>query len=1789
MATPTKKKGPMDLFVRECKPEPPPPYEKERPVASDRTKPSVQKSGYVSSLWEAAAARSKKKLPQELADADPSSVLSNVSDEARARQDESEKKQWKVKKPGKNGGEVKLREVYGVIASCAIRFRDVGDLVVRADPVHTALPWLVIRTCLTAAINEHEMYGIMIQGLEMVSGLVTHYIVIEQIFVVEDTDHTRAVRNSLLALYTAILDFLLEALNYFPPAQHEEDGKHWLRNKLASGAGKAKRAFRSLDPSSQVAAKALLETVSKAKANVDADANHAYATNNMEVLGEFGAAQDSIMKQLQSNGLDQEEVKRRLTAMQKELTDPLYSIDDKVSSLYEQMEKTQQHAEVMRVLDWLSPASQESRRKTYHKSLGNPSNRLEGSGRWLLEDPEYLQWQDCRTSSVGCLTGTEGTGKTMLLSVVIDHLQKRIFNNGDPDRLAFFYASSQEGSFWANPDEVIRSLIRQLSVSQPGKTLEPAVKQKYHDLTSATNEVPKPVMSECVDMALALTNNFPVIIIIDGLDELQAGNATERMQSSRNDLIDSMKEIVKRSSNPVKLLFSAFSDGSAEARLRRVFATLDTDEPKDTKNWHAIEVNASKNSEDVRNYVDKELAKRISSGDLLEGEVNDDLKTTIKGRLLERSNGMFRYATMQIDRLCDDRMDKATVLEELDKPLPGITSFYDKSVEEIRNESIDRVRLTAQNTLRWLLCIQEPLIPLLAFLEAVVVEGGIDKPKASNIHSACRRLVKTDHYAGTFVFTHPSVRDHLVKIPEYSRSDCHLAAAERCLRMMIIASSSVSRLSPAQVRFYWYAKLHWSVHYQNINFNDVAEDKSLKEERQRAHVRVKELVRKFLMQGHKTSPAFNKWIAQIPDFVEELGEQSQLSIQLRSLQASLDDPLHVICVFGLAPIIEAHYKHLDFNRRNVHGQTALCLAAENNQLETVKALLTHGRVDANEFNVKAVHQLQQQEFSPVICYASALQAAAVQGSRAIIQTLFNHGARIGLVAGYYGSALQAACCRGHEDIIEFLLTDCKADPNSQGGYHGNALQAAAASGKAEVVERLLEAGACETASGGHYGSALMAATCVGSKEIVETLLAHTADPKFLVNMKSQIYGTPLQRAADMDRVDLVDLLIANDADINALGVTGGQSGPKNATSALAIAAWSGHKKIVSILCSLGAEADLSYNANDFHLLHQAAICNMLDLVNYCLDARCDPDMGTNKGPKYHNSQGYLTPLSFASAEGHLQVVQVLLQRGARIHSFQTRVTCLHLAARKGHCDVVEALINEHKNRHSGNHQETLGFINRRVEGSSHTALMEAIDATAHDATSLLLDHGASFIRNSDGVGPLHLAAWSGKRRIIKNLLEHLKRLGGSELHNHINARNNRGSTPLTYAASKNRTRTFEILLQYGADYAVQDIDHNTLLHYVAWANHHETAKLLLDAWGREEPQKKEKLLDVINKGGNTAFHEALFRRHFQTAQLLLAAGAKLTPSTHQNYFFRFAAGADAQLVDRYIKTFDGYPEELKKFLNHRNRADGYSMLHDAAEHNRPDIAELILQHGADATTMDAEGGLDPSKLDVKTALHVAVWKGHRKIFDLLLKYALQQCNKAKLTRFINHRNSAGKTALVDAAEKGRFNRMKVLLGEPFNADWSLNTNQGYNALHHCAFRGHRTCVDTLLRYASSVGDNGKKFAAFINQQSTADLISPLHDVTFQGFEDLAMLLLEKYGAEYEIYDVHGDSILHRAVQANHDELLKPYLAFMSKDKDQEKFKRVLLHKNKSQGRTVREACEVRGRQEWAELVRSYGG
>jgi ankyrin repeat protein len=94
-------------------------------------------------------------------------------------------------------------------------------------------------------------------------------------------------------------------------------------------------------------------------------------------------------------------------------------------------------------------------------------------------------------------------------------------------------------------------------------------------------------------------------------------------------------------------------------------------------------------------------------------------------------------------------------------------------------------------------------------------------------------------------------------------------------------------------------------------------------------------------------------------------------------------------------------------------------------------------------------------------------------------------------------------------------------------------------------------------------TALQAASAEGRKEVVEMLMANGAD----VNVKGGEYGTALQAASAEGHKEVVELLLGKGADVNA---EGGRDG-----TALQAASARGHKEVVEILMANGADVNAS--------------------------------------------------------------------------------------------------------------------------------------------------------------------------------------------------------------------------------------------------------------------------------------------------------------------------------------------------------------------------------------------------------------------------------------------------------------------------------------------------------------------------------------------------------------------------------------------------------------------------------------
>ncbi|THY03737.1 hypothetical protein D6D02_08094 [Aureobasidium pullulans] len=169
------------------------------------------------SLW--------KKAQERLSDADlklfkfhrPDSerreILEDILKAVQAQSDRCLHKRWKIK--GFNGKDIVLRDVCGKMFSWVNQFLTVIDVAAQYDPVHASLPWAGIRFFLQLSINDAKTFDAMIEGLEIISRVVTRYGLVEILYMKGTSDAQKQLREQLIVLYAAVLRYLCKARRFY--------------------------------------------------------------------------------------------------------------------------------------------------------------------------------------------------------------------------------------------------------------------------------------------------------------------------------------------------------------------------------------------------------------------------------------------------------------------------------------------------------------------------------------------------------------------------------------------------------------------------------------------------------------------------------------------------------------------------------------------------------------------------------------------------------------------------------------------------------------------------------------------------------------------------------------------------------------------------------------------------------------------------------------------------------------------------------------------------------------------------------------------------------------------------------------------------------------------------------------------------------------------------------------------------------------------------------------------------------------------------------------------------------------------------------------------------------------------------------------------------------------------------------------------------------------------------------------------------------------------------------------
>ncbi|OAL55020.1 hypothetical protein IQ07DRAFT_608823 [Pyrenochaeta sp. DS3sAY3a] len=658
---------------------------------------------------------------------------------------------WKYTR--KSGETVIISDLFGKIVRWIDSFRQIGDIVMQYDPAHAALPWAGVRFVLQIVVNTTNQAESVIEGLADVAELIFRSALTEALFLhrASRTTVTTGLERAITKLYASILRWLSEA------RQHLERST-------------SKRMIRSA-----VLADTPLESCLKSIRMADEDVH-----KHMDYVD-------------WSDGADRH---AELTQTLQSITVPLKRIDGSLKNMQDNLEMSRRN----KIIKWLSPEP--------HMGHHNQAKRgvLESTGQWLLSDAVFMKWKDESASSILWLHGSLGTGKSKLVSIVIEDALKS-FEAGHSSKPVFFYCSRNPAEpTRSDPKAILASLARQLSLLEPEKRLlKPTVDLFKRDEAEGFSSGQLQI-EECCSLIMQLIELHPhMTIVIDAMDECDP--------TKRPDLIQALEHILKESSRLVKIFVTSRDDGDIVMKL---------------SNYPNLTISSQRNGADIARFVAVEVERLIQARRLLAySNSQATMKETIIWEVSRRANGMFLWANMQLQHLCSFIQD-ADLENALGELPPDLYTVYANHYDEISARPGKDHATVLRHVLCWLLCARETL-QTDDFLAMVRITSSRESNTASLskdlVLEICKNLVIFDSELNTFRFAHLSVREFLEQRSEYSEAASNKMIAENCLWAMLSTCQNLatkklcsqlgwhSKTMPTGLeKLCKYADICWAVH-----------------------------------------------------------------------------------------------------------------------------------------------------------------------------------------------------------------------------------------------------------------------------------------------------------------------------------------------------------------------------------------------------------------------------------------------------------------------------------------------------------------------------------------------------------------------------------------------------------------------------------------------------------------------------------------------------------------------------------------------------------------------------------------------------------------------------------------------------------------------------------------------------------------------------------------------------------------------------------------------------------------
>ena len=241
--------------------------------------------------------------------------------------------------------------------------------------------------------------------------------------------------------------------------------------------------------------------------------------------------------------------------------------------------------------------------------------RLDGTGLWLFEVQAFKDWLYQPQSGELALEGITGSGKTVLVSHLLDFLTRRAV--GHETGLCYHYCDYAD-AISLDLAVICRSLVKQLLCSKSASPAECSPVSSLIEEGSTSNNLSD--STTILPLLVKITAEFrKIFIVIDGLDEL--------LESDQAGLLEFLGTLSRSSQSVVKVFVSCRQVRGPVINRLCLTASLPV-----------ISIDSTCVQNDIRFYITRSVEEKLAAKELTISDPN--LKELIIGKLTKGAKDM---------------------------------------------------------------------------------------------------------------------------------------------------------------------------------------------------------------------------------------------------------------------------------------------------------------------------------------------------------------------------------------------------------------------------------------------------------------------------------------------------------------------------------------------------------------------------------------------------------------------------------------------------------------------------------------------------------------------------------------------------------------------------------------------------------------------------------------------------------------------------------------------------------------------------------------------------------------------------------------------------------------------------------------------------------------------------------------------------------------------------------------------------------------------------------------------